>query len=217
MPPTQLNRSRLKNPDDTGNISSRRLIYLPIVHTQADMGALKNLVSRLTLETIGRAGLTRKTAIINKIWEDIENYIDKLTLSFDRVRLYQDGLPVCGQEIEIVTDLAAKGSRNHELLLRLIAQGAVLMGTESGDLLLQEYQLSKQSLTFPPPRAAGVMARLQSASNCLLVQRDKFIAERINDTLNSGETGILFIGILHSPTRYLDQDITMVYPFHRPR
>jgi len=181
------------------------------------MGALKDSVSRATLEKIGRAGLNRKTAIINKIWVDIERSIDAMALSYDLVRLYQDGLPVCGREAEIVTDLAKSGSRNHKLLLRLMDRGAVIMGTESGDLLLQEYRLAKQSLTVRPARSAGVRAQSQSVSDSLLVQRDKFIAQRINDTLKPGETGILFIGMLHSPARYFDQDISVVYPFHRPR
>ena len=143
---------------------SRTLIYLPIVHTQADMGALKESVARATLEKMGRAGLARKTAAIDKIWTEIEAAIDALALSFDRVRLYQDGLPVCGREAEIVTELAQAGSRNHQLLLRLMAQGAVLMGTESGDLLVQEYQLARQSLTAKPPRAAGVAASRRALS-----------------------------------------------------
>jgi hypothetical protein len=131
---------------------SRTLIYLPIVHTQADMGALKESVARANLEKVGRAGWSRKTAAIDQIWTAIEATIDALALSFDRVRLYQDGLPVCGREAEIVTELAQAGSRNHQLLLRLMAQGAVLMGTESGELLVQEYQSAKQSLTARPPR-----------------------------------------------------------------
>ena len=177
---------------------SRTLISFPIVHTQADMGALQESVTRATLKKAGHAGLARKTAAIDRIWTDIEAAIDALALSFDRVRLYQDGLPVCGREAEIVTELAQAGSRNHQLLLRLMAQGAVLMGTEEGDLLVQEYQLAKQSLTTRPPRAAAVAATRQALSEALLQRRDQFIAQRINATLKSGETGILFLGMLHS-------------------
>jgi hypothetical protein len=193
------------------------LIYLPIVHTQADMGALKESVARATLEKVGRAGLARKTAAIDKIWTEIEAAIEALALSFERVRLYQDGLPVCGREVEIVTELAQAGSRNHQLLLRLMAQGAVLMGTESGDLLVQEYQLARQSLTTRPPRAAGVAASRRVLGDTLLQRRDQFIARRINDTLKCGETGILFLGMLHSLERYLNQDVKVIYPLHRPR
>lgn len=194
---------------------SRTLIYLPIVHTQADMGALKESVARVTLEKTGRAGLSRKTAAIDKLWTEIEAGIEALALSFDRVRLYQDGLPVCGREAEIVTELAQAGSRNHQLLLRLMAQGAVLMGTESGDLLMQEYQLAKQSLTTRPPRAAGVAALRRALSEALLKRRDQFMAQRINETLKSGETGILFLGMLHAVEGYLHPDVKVIYPLHR--
>jgi hypothetical protein len=204
-------------PRDAGLTISRTLIYLPIVHTQADMGALQDSVTRATLNKVGRAGLSRKTAAIDRIWTEIEAAIAALALSFDRVRLYQDGLPVCGREAEIVTELAQAGSRNHQLLLRLMAQGAVLMGTEEGDLLVQEYQLARQSLTAKPPRAAGVAASRRALSDALLQRRDQFMAQRINHTLKDGETGILFLGMLHSLERYLNPDVKVIYPLCRPR
>lgn len=200
-----------------GRGHSRTLIYFPIVHTQTDMGALKESVAQATLKKVGRAGLARKTAAIDQMWTDIEGAVDALALSFDRVRLYQDGLPVCGREAEIVTELAQAGSRNHQLLLRLMAQGAVLMGTEEGDLLVQEYQLARQSLTTRPPRAAGLAAQQQALSQALLQRRDQFIARRINETLKNGETGILFLGMLHSLERHLHPDVTVICPLHRPR
>jgi hypothetical protein len=202
-----------------GNSSgfSRTLLYFPIVHTQADMGVLKDSVTRATLEKVGRAGLSRKMAAINQIWSEIEHAIDALALPVDRVRLYQDGLPVCGQESEIVTELAQSGSRNHQLLLRLMAKGAILMGTESGDLLVQEYHMAKQSLTARRPRAAAVAGARQVVSDTLLNRRDQFIAQRINDTLKPGETGILFLGMLHAVERYLEPDVQVIYPLKRPR
>ena len=196
---------------------SRRLIYFPIVHTPADMGALQESVARATLEKAGRAGLARKTAAIDRMWTDIEAAIDALPLSFERLRLYQDGLPVCGREAEIVADLARSGSRNHQLLLRLMARGAVLMGTESGDLLVEEYHLARQSLAGQMPRAAGVAASRQASSQALLQRRDQFIAQRINDTLKNGESGILFLGMLHSLEQYLQPDVLVIYPLHQFR
>jgi len=196
---------------------SRTLIYFPIVHTQADMGALQESVARATLEKAGRAGLARKTAAIDRIWTEIETAIDALPLYFDRVRLYQDGLPLCGREAEIVTELAQAGSRNHQLLLRLMAQGAVLMGTEEGDLLVQEYQLARQSLTTRAPRAAGVAASRRALSQALLQRRDQFMARRIHETLKNGETGILFLGMVHALERHLHPDVLVIYPLHRSR
>ena len=217
MSANQRHRNNLIPGEAHADSFSRRLIYFPIVHTPADMGALKESVARATLEKMGRAGLSRKRAAVDKIWTDIERLIGALALSFDRVRLYQDGLPVCGREVEIVTEMAQAGSRNHQLLLRLMAQGAILMGTESGDLLVQEYQAAKQSLRGRSPRAAGVAAQRRALSDALLKRRDQFIAERINDTLKHGETGILFLGMLHTLEGCLHPDIQVIYPFHRPR
>ena len=211
-----IHRPKPRPRDASSTGFSRTLIYLPIVHTEDDMGGLKESVARATLEKMGRAGLARKTAAIDKMWTEIEAAINALALSFDRVRLYQDGLPVCGREAEIVTELAQAGSRNHQLLLRLMAQGAVLMGTESGELLVQEYQSARQSLTTRPPRAAGVAAANRAWSDALLKRRDQFMAQRINETLTSGETGILFLGMLHSLEQYLNPDVKVIYPLRRP-
>jgi hypothetical protein len=197
--------------------AARTLIYLPIVHTPADMGALKDSVTRATLERVGRLGLSRKETAVRRVWDEIEPALAALNLSYDRVRLYQDGLPVCGREAQIVTELAQAGSRNHQLLLRLMAKGATLMGTEAADLLVEEYQLARQSLGRRPSRAAGRAAAPRSAGEALLQRRDRFMARQINETLKRGETGILFLGMLHSVDKYLATDIKVIYPLQRPR
>jgi hypothetical protein len=217
MPSIKFKHPWPRNKNNVSLISSRSLIYLPIIHTSADLGALKDSVTQAALQKIGRFGMTRRTHLIDNAWSDIEKYIDTLDLYWPKVRLYQDGLPICNQEIAIVTDLAEGGSRNHKILLRLITRGAILMGTESKDLLIQEYNLAKQSLEVLAVRTAGARAARQSAADSLLVQRDKFIASRINETLKTDETGILFIGMFHAPTPYLDQDIAVLYPLRRPR
>jgi hypothetical protein len=215
MATTQLQSDQQPESEKTLEGSSRTLIYCPIIHTQADMGALKDPVSRATLEKLGRAGLPRHLAAIDQRWTEIEQVLHSLPLSFDRVRLYQDGLPVCGREAEIVRKLARDGNRNHQLLERLMSQGGILMGTESSDLLVQEYRLASQSFIGRQPRAAGIQAQRRALSQTLLAQRDQFIARRINETLKPGETGILFVGMLHSLERYLDRDIKVLYPLHR--
>jgi len=43
------------------------------------------------------------------------------------------------------------------------------------------------------------------------------MAQHINETLKNGETGILFLGMLHSLERYLHPDVKVVYPLHRSR
>jgi hypothetical protein len=84
----------------------------------------------------------------------------------------------------------------------------MLMGTESPELLVEEYQLALTGLGSGPDGAR----RRELSAAALLEKRDRFIADRINSTLQQGETGILFLGMLHSVQPYLDRDIDVVYP-----
>jgi hypothetical protein len=107
------------------------------------MGTLGASVQRVKLKALGRRRLAHSAAAVEQMWGEIERTVRNLRVSPGSVRVYQDGLPVCGHEREIVSDLAEAGSRNHRLLLSLQARGAVLMGTESPELLVQEYQLAR--------------------------------------------------------------------------
>ncbi|MEI6390809.1 MAG: hypothetical protein WCT12_06855 [Verrucomicrobiota bacterium] len=199
------------------NISGRSLIHIPVIHTQADMGALSQPIKEMTIQKLGQAGWERNVSLIDGIWERIEKEIDGWTLPYEKLRLYQDGLPVCGREVEIVTELAQAGSRNHRLLLRLMKRGATVVGTESAPLLVQEYSLVKKVLDASvSKKALRCEARYKTLSNALLKQRDQAIAERINDSLGPGETGLLFLGMLHSLGGLLAKDIRVTYPFFSP-
>ena len=204
---------RNSGPKTTG----RSLIHIPIIHTQEDMGALGPAVQEITIQKLGQEGWERNVLLIKKVWDSIEQAIESWSLPYPKVRLYQDGLPICRREQEIVTELAKIGSRNHQLLLRLHGKGALIMGTESADLLMKEYKLIKQVLQISNPEMAARMeARQKSASDALLKQRDQFIAERINSTLCSGETGLLFLGMLHSVAPFLAKDIDVTRTSHLP-
>jgi len=91
----------------------RTLVYFPIVHTQADMGALGESIQRLKVKRLGWRGWARNVTLVDKLWARIEQAVERLALPYERVRVYQDGLPVCGREVEIVTELAKARSRNH--------------------------------------------------------------------------------------------------------
>jgi len=196
---------------------SRTLLYFPVVHSPLDMGALSESVRKVTLRKLGERVWQRKVNLVKRFWSEVENVLDKLTLSYAQTRVYQDGLPVCGKELDIVTELAKKGSPNHRILVRLMEKGATIMGTESAELLIEEYHLIKRILEtgdVKDARAIEVMQR--SASDLLLKKRDEFIAARIDETLQRGETGILFLGLLHNPAVLLPADINVLYPMHKP-
>ncbi len=195
----------------------RTLIYIPIIHTQADMGALSGPIQRLKVKRLGRKGWERTVNLVDRLWAQIEQAIESLVLPYERVRLYQDGLPVCGREAEIVGELAKAGSRNHRLLLCLREKGATIMGTESSELLVEEYQLVKEVFASGKPGVATWgEARRKALRDSLLRRRDQYIARRVNGTLLMGETGLMFLGMLHSLGPWLDKDIRVVYPIHQP-
>jgi hypothetical protein len=200
-----------------GDLKGRRLLHIPIIHSQAEMGSLSPTIQAMMVRKLGAKGWERNVSLIDGIWTQIEQAIDSWSLPYEKVRLYQDGLPVCGRELEIVSDLAQAGSRNHQLLLRLKGRGATLMGTESADLLVQEYNLIKQTLAANHPAImARREARRQESSLSILKRRDQAIAERINHTLCRGEIGLLFLGMLHSMEGRLARDIQVTHPLYLP-
>ena len=180
----------------------RTLILVPIIHTKHDLGSL---LDRTQLEYVARFGLDRWAQHLDAIdgfWDGIHAVITALELPYATVRLYQDGLPVCGKEAEIVKDVAAQGSKNHQLLLQLMQQGCCLMGTEDPVLLLQEYQFHQGAL-----RAGGQGSQREDQSLRLLAERDRFTAARIDATLAVGEIGLLFLGLAHNVAPLLPDDI----------
>ena len=192
---------------------SRSLIWFPIIHTPADMGALRGIVQEVQISKLGRRGWQRSLAVLDKFWTRIETIVAALPLCYNKVRLYQDGLPESDRAAEIVTELAKAGSRNHRLLLRLMKKGAILTGTESPTFLLEEYRLMSEVFSSRDPKEIERNeARTEAARQRLLAQRDQHIAARINKTLEPGETGILFLGALHSLAGLLDKKIRITYP-----
>lgn len=188
---------------------SRKLLYFPILHTAVDMGKLSAPVEQMAVSQMGEEGRRQSRLLIERMWTDIEEALESIPLDYSRTRLYQDGLPVCDNEAAIVNELASAGSRNHRLLLRLISAGAVLMGTESAELLVQEYRFIVQSMQGLDKQSSE---DYKATAEALLQRRDRFIAERINKTLAGGETGILFLGMLHSLKGLLDADIEVISP-----
>ncbi len=171
------------------------------------MGSLAEQIRRHMIEALGERWWQENLGNIDRIWDEIEASIIELDLPWERVRIYQDGLPVCGREMAIVAELAAKGSRNHRLLMALAAKGAAIVGTESPELLLAEYNRVRALLDS---KASPHDENVKEMGARLLEQRDRFIASRIDRTLGAGEIGILFLGMLHSIADFLPRDIRLL-------
>lgn len=193
----------------------RKLIYVPVVHTEADMGSLQHAVKREFLAKYQASDWQKLGAAVREFWEGLEQRIGELQLAHPRTYIYQDGLPACGKEGQIVTDLARQGSRNHQLVLHLIQRGANLVGTESPKLLLEEYQLLQRVFSAPEgePREAAAAAYRKRAPG-LLAERDDYIRRRIDATLPDEAVGVLFIGLTHHVDEALPGDIHVSYLIH---
>ncbi len=153
---------------------------------------------------------------VDQMWEGIQKRLGRLDVNYATVRIYQDGLPLCGREMDIVRDVAAQGSQNHRLVLSLVQRGASLEGTEDVQLLLEEYHniqvISREPEAAEKQRKAKLLSRKRKL---LLRQRDQFIARRIDATLRAGETGILFIGMAHRVDDYLPKNIHVSFLIFR--
>lgn len=201
--------------------NGRQLIYIPILHTQHDMGSLSSAAKRIYTEKLGKKLWQHHISAIDEMWSGIKKQIVRLKLPRQKIYVYQDGLPVCGREKEIVKELAGKGSPNYLILRWLMNRGAAVVGTEDPQLLIEEYHTLKQILAA---RNNGQreewVKRYEKSAPELLKKRDLYIQERINKTLPAGGTGLLFMGLLHRVDELLPADIHVSYliyrlPFHR--
>jgi hypothetical protein len=182
------------------------------------MGSLSESIRKITLQKLGARVWHQKVKLIDRFWSTVEDTLHRLPIIYGQTRLYQDGIPVCGKELEIVKELAEQGSLNHQLLIRLVERGATIMGTESPELLVEEYQLTHLMLESGDLGKANRIEIMQKgARDLLLAKRDAFIAGRIEQTLLVGETGILFVGMLHNLAGCLPKDIKVHYPLQRPQ
>jgi hypothetical protein len=181
----------------------RRLIWIPIVHTSADLGRLSEPVRDYYLKTFGPEGWNQRERAVARLWDAIREKLRELDLDYRAARIYQDGLPVCGLEQEIVRELAQVGSSNHQLILELLDKGATLMGTEDPQLLIREYQMHQRHTAKERPPDQD--SREEAAR--LLAARDEFIEKRIDETLQAGETGLLFLGAAHGRDMLRSTDI----------
>lgn len=196
--------------------NERLLIYIPILHTQHDMGSLGAAAKDTYTQKLGKKLWQHHVRAIDEMWAGIKKRIGRLKLPYPRTYIYQDGLPVCGKEKEIVTHLASRGSPNHLILKWLMERGAAVVGTENPKLLLQEYNFIKQILQAQNiGQREKIIKAYEKAAPKLLKQRDLFIRERIDKTLPTNGIGLLFIGLLHRIDELLPLDIRVSYLIYR--
>lgn len=83
----------------------RTLIVISIILTEQDMGSLLEQTKQAYVSRYGHQKWIDHLKSIDEVWTGIRQMITALELPYSSVRLYQDGLPVCGREEDIVKDV----------------------------------------------------------------------------------------------------------------
>lgn len=194
----------------------RKLINVPVIHTEADMGSLSEPLKKEYIQRYGLKRWNEHIDVISSMWLGIRQKIFKLRLDYNKTTVYQDGLPVCMKELAIVYDLAMAGNENYKIVLDLVQKGAKLIGTEDPGLLLEEYDYIKAIAKVDNLKEKEkTIKKYEEMAGNILQRRDEFIANRISKTLMEGETGILFIGMRHNVEERLPKDIEISYLIYR--
>lgn len=185
----------------------RTLIYVPVIHSSADLGSIAKEVAKRGVADLGQELWEKHRKTVEGFWDVVSDYFESMDVK--GMKIYQDGM-VADDEIgkKIAEDTAKAGSKNYRLILRLLERGAILMKTEDFKLVKKEYDrlhAITQAKSITRKIIAFIKYKLVKAM--LLNKRDAFIAQKIDETLGPDEKGILFIGAFHKIKKRLPKSI----------
>jgi hypothetical protein len=185
----------------------RKLYLVPIIHIGADMGSVASVLDERAAAGLGRELWQKHKEVASGLWNSIAQFFDSVDVNGFKV--YQDGLVADSADgLRLIREGISQGSKNYEIVGKLLRRGAVLVKTEDLGLVKQEHAYITRiasSKSLKDREAAALSYKL--VQNKLLRQRDDFITRRIKETLSEGETGILFIGASHEILSRLPTDI----------
>jgi len=176
---------------------------------ESDLGSEAAAIDSKSASLFGEERWAKHKESVAKFWERIADYF--ATVDTSTLKIYQDGLPADGAlGRKIIEEAAKRGSKNHQIILSLIARGAEIIKTEDPSLLKEEYEyITKLTHSRSIQEKTIVSARYKLRKNQLTKERDKFVAKTINETLGEGETGLLFMGSYHNIFPFLPKDIVV--------
>lgn len=175
----------------------RKLLVVPILHSQKDMGTLADRLPK-------RDGYS---AMVSTFWQEVGEKVKCYINGVKKLKVYQDGLPDTKEEL-VEKILHEVKSPNYDLLRFLKSQGAKIYGTEDPKLLDEEYKFVSQILKTQDEAVKNKLKQsYEKQAAALLSRRDSYIAKRIDKTLKQGDLGILFLGAVHQILPKLSKDI----------
>lgn len=185
----------------------RILLYVPVIHTGADLGSIADDVTKRGIADLGEDFWRGHIKTVEGFWDAVSHYFD--TIDVSKMKIYQDGMVAEGEVGEmIVGEGLRSGSKNYELISRFLKRGATLVKTEDIRLVKEERdRLVAITQARSTIQKLIALTKYKLVKNILLNKRDRFITKRIDETLNQGERGILFIGAYHNIKDRLPKDI----------
>lgn len=176
---------------------------------ESDLGSAGAAVDSRSAALVGKEKWAKHRETVDKFWAHLAHYFDSLDAA--NLKIYQDGLPADGElGRRIIEEAARRGSKNYQIILNLMKRGAEVVKSESPSLLMEEYkqvaQLADSKLAVERTTAPDDYELRRAL---LMKERDRFVAKTINETLEAGEIGVLFMGSHHNVLRYLAQDIAV--------
>jgi len=163
-----------------------------------DLGTIAKAVDKRGIAGFGEEFWKRHRETISEFWDSIVKYFANLEVK--DFKIYQDGM-VAGGEVgqKIVEEGVKSGSKNYEIIADLLRRGAILVQTEDFAMVKEERDRIVK-ITQAKTTTEKIIAYLgyRLTKDRLLKKRDNYIAKRIDETLNQGETGILFMGAYHN-------------------
>ena len=188
----------------------KTLILVPVIHMSSDMGSLAKDLNRRGIAELGEELWKEHIKTVESFWDVVSHYFDSVDVS--GMKIYQDGMIAEGEVGQKIVEEGAKsGSKNYELVSELLKRGAILIKTEDFKLVKKERdRLIAITQVKSLPKKLIAFMKYKVTKNRLLNKRDKFIARRIDETLNQDETGIIFIGAFHNIKERLPKDVRTI-------
>lgn len=189
----------------------RKLIWIPVIHNYADMGG--SAAEAFNPEAKHYEFVLR----VECFWDLVGRELAGLNLDHANLQIYMDSW--CeGRTLKDAEMLVLKGSRNFNIIVRYVYRGAILMHTESQDLLMIPmsfiaavrrrrwepvwFNNIRRNLVFEYYFWTGRF-RFDKVALENIDVRDRYVAERVQKSLVDGGTAILFMGALHNPLQYI--------------
>jgi len=187
----------------------RELLYVPVIHVDSDMGSIASDIDKRSANICGEERWKRHKQSVTIFWDKIEEYFKKLDAG--NLKIYQDGLLADGElGQKIIEEGARKGSRNFRIILDLMRRGGEIRKTEDVKLLKEEYnRILKLAQTKSLWERTTAYIGYRIHKDRIMEERDRFVAETINETLKEEERGVLFMGAFHEVVQYIAKDINV--------